>query len=116
MKVREIAYSRSGDKGDISNVCVFAYDAINWPILRDSLTVDLVRAQFKDLVRGSITRYDLPKMWGMNFVMESALGGGVSMTLRADPQGRAFATLMLEIDLGAAPPEGSHAGPSEVCR
>ena len=99
MKLREIAYSRSGDKGDVSNICVFAYDPAHYPLLAERLTADVVRAHFAGLVEGDVVRYELPNVHGLNFVLDRALGGGVSMTLRVDPHGKSFQSLVLDIDL-----------------
>ena len=101
MKLREFAYSRSGDKGDIVNLCVFVYDDDNWEVLRRELTVEKVRDKFGSLVEGEITRYELPGTKGLNFVMTEALGGGVSMSLRTDPHGKSYQSLILEIDIDA---------------
>ncbi len=101
MKLREFAYSRSGDKGDIVNLCVFVYDDDNWDVLRRELTVEKVRDKFGSLVKGEITRYELPGTKGLNFVMTEALGGGVSMSLRTDPHGKSYQSLILEIDIDA---------------
>ncbi len=101
MKLREFAYSRSGDKGDIVNLCVFVYDDANWEVLRRELTVEKVRDKFGSLVKGEITRYELPGTKGLNFVMTEALGGGVSMSLRTDPHGKSYQSLILEIDIDA---------------
>ncbi|UMG91204.1 hypothetical protein [Nocardioides sp. TF02-7] len=100
MRLREIAASRSGDKGDVSNICVFVYDEEDYPFLVERLTADVVRDHFGDLVRGKVTRYELPNVHGLNFVLEEALGGGVSMTLRSDPHGKSFQSLVLAIELG----------------
>lgn len=99
MKLREIAYSRSGDKGDISNICLFVYDETHWDVLREQVTVEKVRSLFGPLVRGDIVRYELPGTKGLNFVMNEALAGGVSRSLRADPHGKAYQSLILEIEV-----------------
>jgi hypothetical protein len=99
VKLREIAYSRSGDKGDTSNICVFVYDDADYDLLRERLTADVVRERFGQLVRGDVVRYEIPRSRGLNFVLTRALGGGVSMTLRADPHGKAFQSLILDIDI-----------------
>lgn len=99
MRLREVAASRSGDKGDVSNICVFAYDPEHYPLLVERLTAERVAAHFGDLVQGSVVRYELPKVHGLNFVLDRALGGGVSMTLRADPHGKAYQSLILDLDL-----------------
>lgn len=99
MKLREVAYSRSGDKGDVANICVFVYDDDHWDALRREVTVDRVREKFGGLVKGDIVRYELPGTKGLNFVMTEALGGGVSMSLRADPHGKSYQSLILDLDV-----------------
>jgi hypothetical protein len=99
VKLREIAYSRSGDKGDTSNICVFVYDPADYPRIVEALTVDVVRERFGSLVRGDVTRYEIPSAHGLNFVLTRALGGGVSLTLRADPHGKSYQNLVLDIDV-----------------
>jgi hypothetical protein len=99
MKLRELAYSRCGDKGDVSNICVFPYDPADWERLREALTVDKVRATFGSLVKGQITRYEVPSVQGLNFVLEGALDGGVSRSLRTDPHGKSYQSLILDIDI-----------------
>jgi hypothetical protein len=99
VKLREIAYSRSGDKGDTSNICVFVYDEADYALLRERLTADVVREKFGSLVHGEVTRYELPLVHGLNFVLTRALGGGVSLTLRADPHGKAYQSLVLDIEV-----------------
>lgn len=105
MKLREIAASRSGDKGDVSNICVFAYDPLHYPLLVEQLTAERVREHFGDLVRGDVVRYELPNVHGLNFVLDRALGGGVSMTLRADPHGKSYQSLVLDLDLEVPDPQ-----------
>ena len=73
VKLREIAYSRSGDKGDTSNICVFVYDPADYPQLLDVLTADVVRDRFGSLVQGDVVRYELPRSHGLNFVLTRAL-------------------------------------------
>jgi hypothetical protein len=102
MKVIDIACSRSGDKGQISNICAFTYQDKDWPLLLRHLTVERVREKFGNLVHGDIVRYELESLRGLNFVMYEALDGGVSITLRLDPHGKTFASLLLDIDI----PEG----------
>jgi hypothetical protein len=99
MKLREIAYSRSGDKGDTSNICVFVYDPADYPRLVAALTADVVRERFGSLVRGEVTRYEIPSAHGLNFVLTNALGGGVSLTLRADPHGKSYQSLILDVEI-----------------
>ncbi|GEL27051.1 hypothetical protein PSU4_60050 [Pseudonocardia sulfidoxydans NBRC 16205] len=99
MKLRDIAYSRSGDKGEVSNVCVFVYDPADYRRIVEELTVEAVEAAFRPLVKGEIVRYEMPTLHGLNFVMQDALAGGVSMSLRVDPHGKSFQSLVLDIEV-----------------
>lgn len=96
VSLREIAFSRSGDKGDIVNVSLIPYHAEHWDIIREQVTVDMVRELYKGLVTGEITRYELPGTKALNFVMDGALGGGISISLRVDGHGKAMQSLILE--------------------
>lgn len=99
MKLREVAYSRSGDKGDVSNICVFPYRDEDYEWLAQVLTPEVVKAKFGPLVKGEVVRYDVPTLHGFNFVLTQALAGGVSISLRADPHGKAYQSLILDIEL-----------------
>ncbi|MEE2030620.1 AtuA-related protein [Rhodococcus chondri] len=99
MKLRSMAYSRSGDKGDISNICVFPHDDRDFEWLREVLTAELVAKTFGDLVAGDVTRYEIPVNCCLNFVLTRALAGGVSKSLRVDPHGKSYQSLILDIDL-----------------
>lgn len=100
MRVHDIAFSRSGDKGDTANICVFVYHESDWTYLEEHLTAEVVHAKFDPLIDGEVRRYVLPRLQGLNFVLTRALGGGVSMSLRADPHGKSYASLLLDIDIG----------------
>jgi hypothetical protein len=99
MKLRTIAFARSGDKGDVSNVCVFVYDEADYLFLLKTVTEEAVAELYGELVRGTVTRYELPALHGLNFVLTRALGGGVSHSLRTDPHGKAYGSLMLTLDV-----------------
>ena len=97
--LREIAHARSGDKGDTSNVGVIAYDEGDYPILRDQVTVERVRALYGALVLGEVTRYELPNIGALNFVLRGALQGGVTTSLALDPHGKTRSSLILELPI-----------------
>jgi hypothetical protein len=99
IKLHDIAHARAGDKGDISDISVIAFDPLDYPLLRDQLTTDRVRAHFADLPLGNITRYEVPGLHALKFVLEHALGGGVTRTLSLDPHGKSLGQLLLELDL-----------------
>ena len=99
VKLAEIAHARAGDKGNTSNVSVIAYDERAWTILRDQLTVERVLDAYSHVAKGPVTRYELPKLKALNFVIENALGGGVTISLAQDAHGKSLSYLMLDIDL-----------------
>ena len=94
-----LAHGRSGDKGDTSNVCVFARDPKDYEFLKRVLTVDRVKAYFGDMVKGEITRYDVPSLNGFNFVMKHALGGGATMSLRLDSLGKSMGSAVMRMKI-----------------
>lgn len=94
--LREIAFSRSGDKGDIANVSLIPYRAEHWDMIREQVTVEMVQRLYAGVVTGEIKRYELPGTRALNFVMKGALGGGVSVSLRVDGHGKAMQSLILE--------------------
>ena len=103
MKLREIAHSRTGDKGNISNISVIAYDAKDYDLLREQVTAERVKAHFAGVVEGSVVRYELPNLGALNFVMDQALGGGVTRSLALDAHGKSLSSALLDLDLTPAP-------------
>jgi len=97
----KIAHTRSGDKGDTCNIGVIAYDARHYPVLVRELTAGRVKAFFGDRVKGKVERFELPNLSALNFLLHEALGGGGTVSLRIDAQGKTFgaALLRLEIDI-----------------
>lgn len=93
--LREIAHARSGDKGDTNNIGVVAYAPHYYPLLLQWVTPERVKAHFGNIVKGKITRYELPKVHAINLVMEGALGGGVTRSLSIDPHGKSYSALIL---------------------
>jgi hypothetical protein len=113
LRLGDLAHARSGDKGNTANVGVVARDEASFERLRIQLTADVVAEYFRPLGVGSVLRYELPKLRAFNFVIENALAGGASRSLRLDTQGKALGTAILELRLpverhepGAAPAEG----------
>lgn len=99
IKLREIAFARSGDKNDVSNVGVVPYDPADFELLRREVTVERVTELFGPIVHGEITRYEMPGISALNFVLEGALGGGVSRSLALDVHGKAYGSLMLALEI-----------------
>jgi hypothetical protein len=99
-----LAHGRSGDKGDTVNVGVIARRPEFYDFLCEHLTVERVKEHFGELVKGGVERYELPNLHALNFLLHEALGGGGTVSLMTDAQGKTFSTAMLrmEVDL---PPE-----------
>ena len=103
MKLRELAHSRTGDKGNISNISVIAYDPANYELLEKQVTADRVKAFFDGVVLGDVVRYEMPNIGALNFVMYQALGGGVTRTLALDIHGKSFSSALMEMEISATP-------------
>jgi hypothetical protein len=99
MMLRGIAHSRSGDKGDVANISVIALDAYDYGFLCEQVTAERVAEHFRGLVRGEVTRYELPRLAALNFVLTKALGGGVLRSLALDTHGKALSSAMLSLEL-----------------
>ncbi|MCL2897479.1 AtuA-related protein [Brenneria tiliae] len=99
MKLREIAHSRTGDKGNTSNISLIAYRAEDYPLLKETITAEKVKAWFADIVTGEVVRYELPAIGALNFVMYGALGGGVTRSLALDMHGKGLSSAILDMDI-----------------
>jgi hypothetical protein len=99
MKIRltELAHARSGDKGDTANVGVIALKPEWYPLLVSALTRDRVAAHFRGVITGGVERYELPNLNALNFLLHGALGGGGTVSLKTDAQGKVFSTAMLRM-------------------
>jgi hypothetical protein len=106
--LRDVAHARAGDKGDTSNVGVIAHDPADYELLREQVTAERVRARYGDLVRGEVTRYELPNIGALNFVLTGALHGGVTTSLSLDPHGKTRSSAILDLPItvpdGYVPP------------
>src|SRR5262245_2783242 len=99
--LREIAFARSGDKGNSANIAVFGRTSAAYLWLRDNLTSNVVEEYFRPLGVGRVTRYDVPNLEAVNFVLSNALGGGGSRSLRIDAQGKSLGMALLELQVDA---------------
>jgi len=105
MKLRKIAHSRTGDKGDTSNISLIAYDPSDYRRLVSEVTCERVKRHFGDLVQGEVTRYEMPTIGALNFVLRAALGGGVTRSLALDAHGKSLSSALLEMEIEAEPEE-----------
>jgi hypothetical protein len=99
IKLREVAHARSGEKGNAANISVIAYDASDYGLLRDQVTVERVRGLYGPITKGSIVRYEVPAIGALNFVLNDVLEGGRSRTLAFDESGKALSSLILTLDV-----------------
>ena len=99
MKLRDIAHSRTGDKGNISNISVIAFDAKLYPLLVSEVTSERVKALFAGIVEGDVVRYELPNIGALNFVLKEALGGGVTRSLALDAHGKSLSSALMDLEL-----------------
>jgi len=99
MKLREIAHSRTGDKGNTANISVIPYDPADYPHLEKHVTAERVKAHFSGVVKGDVVRYGLPGIGAFNFVLHESLGGGVTRTLALDLHGKSLGSAILEMDV-----------------
>jgi hypothetical protein len=108
MALSQLAYARSGDKGDGSNVGVIAYDEAAYEIIREALTTERVKQHFSEICFGDVERYEVPNLFALNFILKDSLGGGGSESLKTDAQGKThgLGILYMEIDVpdGYTPP------------
>jgi hypothetical protein len=99
MKLREIAHSRTGDKGDTSNISLIVFHAKDYPLIVEQVTAARVREHFREIAHGDVTRYELPAIGALNFVLRNALGGGVTRSLALDAHGKGLSSALLDLDV-----------------
>ena len=99
MKLLDIAHSRTGDKGNISNISLIVYDEKDYPLIKEKVTAEKIKKYFSDIVKGEVIRYELDNLWALNFVMYDALGGGVTRSLAIDKHGKSLSSALLEMEL-----------------
>jgi len=99
--LRDVAFARSGDKGDTANIGVIALTEAVYPYLIEQITSDTVKQYFAAVCHGRVERFELPNLFALNFLLHESLGGGGTVSLMLDAQGKTFAAgiLGLEIDV-----------------
>ncbi|MCR4440762.1 MAG: hypothetical protein QHH10_01245 [Peptococcaceae bacterium] len=99
MKLWEIAHARAGDKGNAANISLIPYDEADYELLAKTVTPAVVKEHFGPMVKGRITRYELPNICAFNFVLEDSLAGGVTSSLALDTHGKSLSSALLEIEI-----------------
>lgn len=99
VKLIEIAHGRSGDKGNGSNVGIIARDPKIYPFLKEKLTPERVKEHMKYICKGDVERYELPNIGALNFILNESLGGGGTVSLKLDAQGKTHASTLLRMEM-----------------
>lgn len=99
VKLIDIAHGRSGDKGDAANIGIIAYDQKGYEIIEKYLTKDVVKKHFEGICLGEVERFELPNIRALNFLLHNTLGGGGTVSLKHDAQGKTLAAALLRLEL-----------------
>jgi hypothetical protein len=95
----KLAHARSGDKGDTANVGLIAFSDAIYPILVREVTAERVKQHFQGICKGAVERYELPNLGALNFLLHESLGGGGTLSLMTDAQGKTFSTALLRMKI-----------------
>ncbi|CAN5538646.1 hypothetical protein BH10ACI3_BH10ACI3_02150 [soil metagenome] len=112
MKIQlvKLAHARSGDKGDTANVGIIAFKDVIYPILVREVTAENVKAHFGLMVKGDVERFELPNLGALNFLLHGSLGGGGTLSLMTDAQGKTFSTALLRMYIDVSDNEAAEHG------
>lgn len=99
VQLRYLAHARSGDKGDTANIGLIAYKPEYYPILVEHVTAERVKEHFRGICLGEVQRYELPNLGALNFLLHHALGGGGTVSLRLDAQGKTLSAALLRMEI-----------------
>lgn len=95
----KLAHARSGDKGDTANVGLIALKDEYYPVLVREVTAESVKTHFGEIVKGDVERFELPNLKALNFLLHESLGGGGTLSLMTDAQGKTFSTALLRMNI-----------------
>jgi hypothetical protein len=99
VSLRKLAHARSGDKGDTANVGLIALRPEYYPILAQEVTAERVKAHFTGICKGEVQRYELPNLGALNFLLHESLGGGGTLSLKTDAQGKTYSSALLRMEI-----------------
>ncbi|MCS6806354.1 MAG: hypothetical protein RMM98_15915 [Acidobacteriota bacterium] len=97
IQLLKLAHARSGDKGDTANIGLIAYRPEYYPLLVEHVTAERVKQHFQGICQGEVERFELPNLHALNFLLHHALGGGGTISLRTDAQGKTLSTALLRM-------------------
>ena len=110
VKLTQLAHARSGDKGDTANVGLIALRDDWYPLLAREVTAARVKEHFRGICNGEVERFELPNLGALNFLLHESLGGGGTLSLMTDAQGKTFSTALLRMEIEVADDEASRLG------
>ncbi len=110
IELLKLAHARSGDKGDTANVGVIALRDEFYPLLVREITEEKVKEHFGEMVKGAVERFELPNLKALNFLLHESLGGGGTLSLMTDAQGKTFSTALLRMKIEIADDEAKNLG------
>lgn len=99
VRLLKLAHARSGDKGDTANIGLIAYKPEYYPLLVEHVTAERVKEHFRGICHGRVERFELPNLGALNFLLHHALGGGGTISLRTDAQGKTLSTALLKMEI-----------------
>jgi hypothetical protein len=99
IQLTKLAHARSGDKGDTANVGLIALNDEYYPLLRREVTAERVKRHFGGICKGEVERFELPNLSALNFLLHESLGGGGTLSLMTDAQGKTFSTALLRMEI-----------------
>jgi hypothetical protein len=108
IKLLRLAHARSGDKGDTANVGLIALREEFYPVLVREVTASRVKEHFRGICKGEVERFELPNLGALNFLLHESLGGGGTLSLMTDAQGKTFSTALLRMEIEV--PDGEARG------
>ncbi|MCY7362421.1 MAG: hypothetical protein LH629_10220 [Ignavibacteria bacterium] len=99
MQLREICHGRSGDKGDAANIGLIAYKKEDYEVIKKEVTAEKVKKFFTGIYEGEVIRYEMPNINALNFILNNTLGGGGTVSLKLDAQGKTLASALLKMEI-----------------
>jgi hypothetical protein len=110
IQLLKLAHARSGDKGDTANVGLIALEEEFYPLLVREVTAERVKRHFEGICKGEVERFELPNLHALNFLLHESLGGGGTLSLMTDAQGKTFSTALLRMDIEVPDEEAGRLG------
>ncbi len=99
IQLKEICHGRSGDKGDAANIGLIAYKKEDYELIKREVTAEKVKLFFREICLGDVTRYEMPNINALNFILNNTLGGGGTVSLKLDAQGKTLASALLKMEI-----------------